>query len=192
MKDDFPLEDFADITGAVDNGSRNPEDQEDPSAMGTPEEMHPALALLDMAIQQACTYSATNNLPEPNLGVYEGFSKPFLNQALWYYCPDGNAPESPQVALLLGVAGLGLCVTPTLIAAYKKSKEETEKEEKKPPARPPAPPLPEGVLLSKHIVRQSEQPPAPPAPKPAPTLSEKINRVSDKMNAEAAPLVGFN
>ncbi len=102
-----------------------------------PTESHPAIILLDMAVQQSVEFCKSQKLPPPNMTVYENFSKPFLNKALWYYFPEGNLPDDPKVVLLLGVAGLGLAYIPTIMAFWKKGKKEkkekpkTEKEELK-------------------------------------------------------------
>jgi len=90
---------------------------------------HPAITLLDLAINQVSEYCKKNNLPEPNKGVYESFSRPFLNRAFWHYLPSGDLPDDPRLMLLLGVAGLGFACLPTVMAFWKK--EKLKKEEKK-------------------------------------------------------------
>ena len=91
---------------------------------------HPAVILLDMAVEQSAEMCKKNKLPPPNMKFYSEFSRPFLNKAFWYYFPSGELPDSPKLALLLGVAGLGLAYIPTIVAYYSKNKNR-EKEENK-------------------------------------------------------------
>ncbi len=91
---------------------------------------HPAITLLDLAIDQAVEYCKKNNLPEPNKGIYEGFSRPFLNKAFWHYLPGGDLPDDPRLMLILGVAGLGFACLPTVMAFWRKEKSKEKKEEK--------------------------------------------------------------
>lgn len=90
---------------------------------------HPALALLDMAVKQSGEYLRSQHLPPANNAVYEHFSKPFLNDALWHYLPDGSLPDDPRLALALGVGGLGLAFAPTLIALNRRKEEEEKRKE---------------------------------------------------------------
>ncbi len=90
---------------------------------------HPLITVLGMAVKHSGGYLQKQNLPPPNTDVYEDFSKPFLNEALWYYLPDGGSLDDPKVALVVGVAGLGLAFTPTLIALYERKEEEKKREE---------------------------------------------------------------
>ena len=94
---------------------------------------HPILTILDMAVKQSGVYLKKQGLEPPNNAVYESFSKPFLNEAAWHYLPDGSLPDDPKIALVLGVAGLGLAFAPTLIAVYQKreAEEKRKAEEKK-------------------------------------------------------------
>jgi len=92
---------------------------------------HPAIAILDMAVKQSGEYLRKEGLPPANNAVYEHFSKPFLNTALWHYPPDGSIPDDPRVALALGVGGLALAFTPTLLALNQKRTEEEKKEKAK-------------------------------------------------------------
>jgi len=92
---------------------------------------HPAIAILDMAIKQSEGYLKEQGLPPANNAVYTNFSKPFLNEALWHYLPEGTLPDDPRFALVMGVAGLGLAFSPTLIALYQKREEEEKKEKEK-------------------------------------------------------------
>ena len=94
-------------------------------------EDHPGIALLDMAFGQSIEYCRKNNLPPPNIKVYQDFSRPFLNKAFWYYFPEGNLPDSPKVALLLGVAGLGMAYIPTIMAYYDRKRKEVEQSTEK-------------------------------------------------------------
>lgn len=89
---------------------------------------HPAVTILDMAVKQSAEYLQKQNLPPANNAVYESFSKPFLNTALWHYLPDGDLPDDPRIALALGVGGLGLAFAPTLIALHQKKEEENMRE----------------------------------------------------------------
>lgn len=92
---------------------------------------HPAMAILDMAVKQSAVFLKEQGLPPANNAVYESFSKPFLNEALWHYLPEGTLPDDPRFALVMGVAGLGLAFSPTLIALYQKREEEEKKEKEK-------------------------------------------------------------
>ncbi len=91
---------------------------------------HPAVTILDMAVKQSGEFLQKEGLPPANTAVYENFSKPFLNEALWRYLPDGTIPDDPRVALALGVGGLALAFTPTLIAVYQRNEEKKEQEKK--------------------------------------------------------------
>jgi len=92
---------------------------------------HPAITILDMAVKQSGEYLRKEGLPPANNAVYEHFSKPFLNTALWHYLPDGSIPDDPRVALALGVGGLALAFTPTLLALNQKRTEEEKREKEK-------------------------------------------------------------
>ncbi|WOX55058.1 hypothetical protein R6Y95_06170 [Methanoculleus palmolei] len=89
---------------------------------------HPAISILDMAVKQSGVYLKKNGLPGANNDVYEHFSKPFLNDALWHYLPDGTIPDDPRLALVIGAGGLALAFAPTLIALYERKEEEKKKE----------------------------------------------------------------
>ena len=109
-------------------------DRGGPEAAGGPAEEkgdHPAIAILDMAIKQSEGFLKEQGLPPANNAVYESFSKPFLNEALWHYRPEGTLPDDPRFALVMGVAGLGLAFSPTLIALYQKKEEEEKREKEK-------------------------------------------------------------
>jgi hypothetical protein len=90
---------------------------------------HPVVEMLNIALKSSNGYLQKQGLPPANSDIYDHFSKPFLNEALWHYFPDGGIPDDPRVALLVGVAGLGLAFAPTVYAAYAK-KEEEEKRAK--------------------------------------------------------------
>ena len=92
---------------------------------------HPVIYILDMAVKQGGEYLKGEGLPPPNNAVYENFSKPFLNDALWHYLPDGGVPDDPRIALVLGVAGLGLAFAPTMIALWHRRQEEERREQEK-------------------------------------------------------------
>ncbi len=92
---------------------------------------HPGIALLDMAISTGADYCKKERLPPPNEALYEGFSRPFLNSALWHYMPDGSVPDDPRLGLLAGVAGLALACAPTAIAVYQREEEKKKQKEKK-------------------------------------------------------------
>lgn len=92
---------------------------------------HPAIAILDLAVKQSEGFLKEQGLPPANNAVYTNFSKPFLNEALWHYLPDGSLPDDPRFALVMGVAGLGLAFSPTLIALYQKREAEEKKEKEK-------------------------------------------------------------
>ncbi|RXE56411.1 hypothetical protein ABH15_10020 [Methanoculleus taiwanensis] len=95
---------------------------------GEPEQKgdHPVLAILDMAVSTGADYCRKTALPPPNTSVYEHFSKPFLNTALWHYFPDGNVPDDPRIALAVGVGGLALAFTPALLELHRRRQEEAE------------------------------------------------------------------
>lgn len=90
---------------------------------------HPVLSLLDMAVKVGGDYCKNTALPPPNTSVYEHFSKPFLNTALWHYLPDGSIPDDPRVALAVGAGGLVLAFAPAFIELYKRKQEEKYGEE---------------------------------------------------------------
>lgn len=92
---------------------------------------HPVIYILDMAVKQGGEYLKGEGLPPPNNAVYENFSKPFLNDALWHYLPDGGVPDDPRIALALGVAGLGLAFAPTMIALWHRRQEEEKREQER-------------------------------------------------------------
>lgn len=92
---------------------------------------HPGVILLDMAVEQSVEFCKKNDLPPPNTKVYRDFSRPFLNKAFWHYFPDGELPDNPKVALLLGLAGIGIAYIPTIIAYYEKRKKIKQSTEKK-------------------------------------------------------------
>lgn len=89
---------------------------------------HPVVAVLDMAMKHSGGYLQKQNLPPPNTDIYKDFSKPFLNEACWYYLPDGTLPDDPRLALALGVGGLALAFAPTLLAVYERKEQEQKKE----------------------------------------------------------------
>lgn len=88
---------------------------------------HPVVEMLNIALKSSNGYLQKQGLPPANSDIYDHFSKPFLNEALWHYLPDGGIPDDPRVALLVGVAGLGLAFAPTAYAAYAKKEEEEKK-----------------------------------------------------------------
>ncbi|MDI9610481.1 MAG: hypothetical protein QFX36_04045 [Archaeoglobales archaeon] len=87
---------------------------------------HPAIAIIDIALNQAQEYCKKNNIPEPNLAVYQSFSRSFLNKALWHYFPSGDLPDDPRIALILGISGLGFACLPTVLYFFRKNKDKTE------------------------------------------------------------------
>lgn len=92
---------------------------------------HPAIVILDMAVKQSGEYLRKEGLPGANTAVYEHFSKPFLNTALWHYLPDGSIPDDPRLALALGVGGLALAFLPTILAYHAKEAEEEKRAKAK-------------------------------------------------------------
>lgn len=114
----------------IDDTEERPDRGASGASSGPAEEKgdHPAIAILDMAIKQSAVFLKEQGLPPANNAVYESFSKPFLNEALWHYLPEGTLPDDPRFALVMGVAGLGLAFSPTLIALYHKREEEEKKE----------------------------------------------------------------
>lgn len=105
-----------------------------PGSAGGPAEDrgdHPVIYVLDLAVKQSGDYLQGEGLPPPNNAVYENFSKPFLNDALWHYLPDGGVPDDPRIALALGVAGLGLAFAPTMIALWHRRQEEEKREQER-------------------------------------------------------------
>lgn len=118
------------IDDLLEEGGERPDrggPAEPPAASAAEKGDHPALTILDMAVNQSGVYLRKQGLPAANNDIYESFSKPFLNTAAWHYLPEGNLPDDPRIALALGVAGLGLAFAPTLIAVYHQKKEEEEK-----------------------------------------------------------------
>lgn len=115
----------------IDDTEERPDRGASGASSGPAEEKgdHPAIAILDMAIKQSAVFLKEQGLPPANNAVYESFSKPFLNEALWHYLPEGTLPDDPRFALVMGVAGLGLAFSPTLIALYHKREEEKKREE---------------------------------------------------------------
>ena len=89
---------------------------------------HPVVSILDMAVKTGADYCRKENLPGPNNAVYENFSRPFLNTAMWHYLPDGTIPDDPRLALAVGVGGLLLAFTPTLLELHKRRSEESEED----------------------------------------------------------------
>ncbi len=107
-------------------------DRDGPEAAGGPagpKGDHPLITVLGMAVKHSEDYLKKQGLPPANKDIYEDFSKPFLNEAFWYYLPDGGSLDDPRVALVVGVAGLGLAFAPTLIALHERKEEEKKKEE---------------------------------------------------------------
>ncbi len=99
-----------------------------------PDEDHPGLALLDIAIDESVRYCKKENLPAPNLALWENFSRSMLNRALWHYFPSGDAPDSPALCLIIGVGGLSLCYAPVIMSYYEKakSKDAPQQPDKRP------------------------------------------------------------
>ncbi len=107
-------------------------DRDGPEVAGGPAEPkgnHPVVAVLDMAMKHSGEFLEKQHLPPPNVDIYKDFSKPFLNEACWYYLPDGTLPDDPRIALALGVGGLALAFAPTLLAVYERKEEEKKREE---------------------------------------------------------------
>jgi len=115
------------IDDLLEDEGRGSAGYDESSASAEPKGDHPAISILDMAIRQSGAYLKGRGLPPANNDVYENFSKPFLNEALWHYLPEGNLPDDPRIALALGVAGLGLAFAPTMIAIYQKQEEEEKR-----------------------------------------------------------------
>lgn len=90
---------------------------------------HPVVTILDMAVNTGSDYCRSEGLPAPNTAVYQNFSRPFMNQAMWHYLPDGNIPDDPRIALAVGVGGLVLAFAPTLMELQRRRSEENEGEE---------------------------------------------------------------
>ncbi len=103
-----------------------------------PDKDHAALALIDIAIDQSFEYCKKEGLPEPNTALWENFSRPFMNRALWHYCPD-DIPDSPVLCLILGSAGIGIMYIPIIMALMEKQEGgEKKKSAKKAAATKPA------------------------------------------------------
>ena len=116
----------------IDDTEERPDRAGGPAAAGSPAEEkgdHPVVEILGMAVKHSGGYLEKQHLPPPNTDIYKDFSKPFLNEACWYYLPDGGLPDDPRVALALGVGGLALAFAPTLIALYERKEEEKKREE---------------------------------------------------------------
>jgi len=122
-----------DVLMIDDEDERSPGSGPGGSAGGPAEDRgdHPVIYVLDLAVKQSGEYLKGEGLPPPNNAVYENFSKPFLNDALWHYLPDGGVPDDPRIALALGVAGLGLAFAPTMIALWHRRQEEEKREQER-------------------------------------------------------------
>ena len=122
-----------DVLMIDDEDERSPGSGPGGSAGGPAEDRgdHPVIYVLDLAVKQSGEYLKGEGLPPPNNAVYENFSKPFLNDALWHYLPDGGVPDDPRIALALGVAGLGLAFAPTAIALWHRRQEEEKREQER-------------------------------------------------------------
>lgn len=159
---DFDISDEDDQIGS-DGGPGGSHDDEEKGD-------HPGIALLDMAIKTGGDYARKERLPPPNEALYEGFSRPFLNSALWHYLPDGSVPDDPRLGLLAGVAGLALACAPTAIAVYRREEEKKKQKEKK--RKDP----------DEEAGRESERPadrpaaaPVDPHPGPAPSWAARLD-----------------
>lgn len=122
-----------DITDIVisDKQEQPEEAKEEKPKEQIPEGDHPGIAIIDIALNQAVEFCKKNNIPEPNLAVYQSFSRSFLNKALWHYFPSGDLPDDPRIALLLGVSGLGFACLPTVLYFFRKNKDKAEIKEQK-------------------------------------------------------------
>ena len=171
---DLP-ENNKDITADLLDFDISDDDDQIGSPEGSPEGEekgdHPAIALLDMAISTGADYCKKERLPPPNESLYEGFSRPFLNSALWHYLPDGSVPDDPRLGLLAGVAGLALACAPTAIAVYQREEEKKKQKEKKRKD-------PEEEGAGRESERPADRPgPAPvdPHPGPAPSWAARLD-----------------
>lgn len=129
------------VVGSVENADTDGVDIRDIEDSAIPQEDHPALALLDIAVSESVNYCKVERLPPPNLALWEKFSRSMLNRSLWHYFPDGDLPDSPAVCMLLGVGGLAICYVPVALAVYRREAEKGErgkadKAEKKERIRP--------------------------------------------------------
>lgn len=122
-----------DITDIVisDKQEQPEEAKEEKPKEQIPEGDHPGIAIIDIALNQAVEFCKKNNIPEPNLTVYQSFSRSFLNKALWHYFPSGDLPDDPRIALILGVSGLGFACLPTVLYFFRKNKDKAEIKEQK-------------------------------------------------------------
>lgn len=89
---------------------------------------HPLLNFLDLGIDQSKIYCKSQDLPEPNTALYDNFSRPLMNRALWAYIPESSTPSSPAVCLVLGLAGMGIMYAPVFLAYQKREKEKAREE----------------------------------------------------------------
>ncbi|ADN37057.1 hypothetical protein Mpet_2310 [Methanolacinia petrolearia DSM 11571] len=130
------------------------EDDEEPTRTGEdykPESYtdnkgdHPFIALIDIGVNESATYCKKEGLPEPNLSLWENFSREFLNKALWHYAPDGDIPDSPILCLILGMGGLSACYIPVILAVIDKQKEEENKAKEKQETAPQIEEKPEPI-----------------------------------------------
>jgi len=137
--------------------------EEEEAAGPAPEEKekgdHPVITLLDLAINQSGIYLKKQGLPPANTAIYEGFSRPFLNAALWEYLPDGDLPDDPRIGLALGVGGLGLAFAPTLLAL--KDKKEKEEKAAKTPKKAPKKEEEEKAAGPAPVNQEEEEPAGP-------------------------------
>ncbi len=108
---------------------------------------HPGLALIDMAIDQSVIYCKKHAIPEPNLTLWEDFSRPLMNKSLWHYVPTGADPESPALCLALGLSGIGAAYIPVIMHFHAQKQKETQQLEgqDKPPVDTPKSKINQGI-----------------------------------------------
>ena len=123
--------DITDIVISDEQEQEQVEEAQEKPKEQIPEGDHPGIAIIDIALSQAVEFCKKNNIPEPNLAVYQSFSRSFLNKALWHSFPSGDLPDDPRIALLLGVSGLGFACLPTVLYFFRKNKDKAEIKEQK-------------------------------------------------------------
>lgn len=153
------------------------------SVDSVPDEDHPGLALLDIAIDESVRYCKKENLPAPNLALWENFSRSMLNRALWHYFPSGDAPDSPALCLLIGVGGLSLCYAPVIMSYYEKAKGDDTPQQ---PIKRPVSTSPDNVEsdIPRQTIRPKERPQKPQgdASKVESKLSTRLTRMESDVD----------
>lgn len=70
-------------------------------------------------------------LPAPAGFIWENFSRPLLNKALFHYMPENLTPQSPALCLSLGIGGLVAAHIPCYIGYQAKKAAEAKQGKEK-------------------------------------------------------------